>query len=162
MESNTTITIGSNSMAKDTDFAAFADDVHSLLRGELSAIEAYVMVLESLDNQVERDRVMEFLLNHQEAANYWTSVLVNQSIKPDSSSGPWGQFVKAFTASAKLLGNPAALEALKQGEEHGLNEYESALENGKLTRRMEQVVRDKFIPLQRRHIMSIESMKALR
>ena len=39
----------------------------------------------------------------------------------DTSSGAWGTFAKAVEGSAKLLGNKAAIRALKTGEEHGVN-----------------------------------------
>lgn len=43
---------------------------------------------------------------------------------PVHDSGAWGEWAKLVMGTAKLLGDKAALKALKEGEESGLKEYQ--------------------------------------
>jgi hypothetical protein len=47
---------------------------------------------------------------------------------------------------------------LKEGEEHGLNEYRDLLKSSDISPEQKQHVRDVFIPNQERHIKSIGAM----
>ncbi len=58
------------------------------------------------------------------------------------------------------LGDAAALKALKEGEEHGLKDYESALD--KVDAMTRQIIAADLIPAQRRHIQQLDSLLAQR
>lgn len=135
--------------------------LHSILRGEISAVESYRQVLEILRDDPEVHRLEQFSQDHQKAVTYWTQEIGSLGDQPDRDSGAWGSVVKAFTGSAKLLGNTTALQALKQGEVHGLNEYRELLENDDVSATHKQFIRDNFIPNQERHITSIDAMMKL-
>lgn len=47
--------------------------------------------------------------------------------EPSKGSGIWGAFAKAVQAGANLLGDPIAIAALEEGEDHGLALYRDAL-----------------------------------
>lgn len=128
-----------------------------LLRGEVSAMEAYTQVLDKIKS-AEARRLEEFLNDHRKAVTYWKSQVEKMNVDIPFSSGPWGDVVEAFVGSAKLFGNRAALKALQEGEEHGLSEYREALKHPDLPVAIKKQIKDTFIPNQERHINSIIAM----
>ena len=74
-------------------------------------------------------------------------------------SSDLGAFAKAVEGTAKLLGNAAALKALKEGEEHGLKDYEDALNDKNLPADCQALIRG-LIPRQRQHITTLDGLKA--
>lgn len=134
------------------------NNMEDILRGELSAIEAYQQVMETVNDNPEVTRLTEFLADHREAASYWKKKVRVEHETPDSMSGAWGTFVQAFVGSAKLLGNTAALKALKEGEEHGLNQYENLLAEDDISAVDKDHLRKVLIPNQKRHINNIDAM----
>jgi len=135
------------------------DQMNSMLRGEISATEAYQMVLEKLEHDPDGPKLHQFLDDHQAAVTYWKEQIDREGAFSDESSGPWGTAVEAFVATAKLLGNVAALSALKEGEEHGLKLYEEMLASDDLTMDQRNYIRDVLIANQRKHIANLEAMK---
>lgn len=135
------------------------DEMNSVLRGEISATEAYQSVLKKLETDPDSGKLHQFLDDHQSAVTYWQDQIDREGAFHEESSGPWGTAVEAFVATAKLLGNVAALSALKEGEEHGLKLYEQMLANDDITMDQRNYIRDVLIPKQRQHISSLEAMK---
>lgn len=131
--------------------------LNSLLRGEMSAIETYRQAIEKFAGEPEVDQLRAMRLDHRDAADALWHHIERHGAAPSEGSGPWGAFAKAVEGSAKLLGNTAALKALKEGEEHGLKEYQDALEDGKLPADCAELIRG-FIPKQRQHIEWIDRM----
>lgn len=141
-------------MAVTTD----TNTLNSLLRGEMSAIETYRQAIEKLgdvhDPLVEELRAMQ--RDHRDAADALWHHVEQHGGTPSKDSGPWGAFAKAIEGTAKLLGNTSALKALKEGEEHGLKDYEDAL-NHDLPADCQALIRG-LIPRQRAHISTIDSL----
>ena len=85
-----------------------------------------------------------------------------KGISFSSDSGAWGSWAKVVTGSAKMLGEKAALKALKEGEEHGLKQYKDALDSDDLPVEVRTVIKQDFIPSQQNHINIIDNlMKAV-
>ena len=103
------------------------DTLNSLLRGELSATETYQQALTQLQGTQGYDDLKGIHREHREAANTLRQHVHHYGAKPDQGSGAWGAFAKAVEGTAKAFGTDAALKALKEGEEHGMKEYEKAL-----------------------------------
>ena len=59
--------------------------------------------------------------------------------------------------TAKLLGDAAALKALKEGEEHGLKDYQDALEDKNLPADCQTLIRG-LIEKQRQHIPVLDRL----
>ena len=140
--------------------ATETNTLNSLLRGEMSAIETYRQAIEKLGNDphdpwIEQLRAAQ--RDHRDAADALYKHVEQHGGKPASDSGPWGAFAKAIEGTAKLLGNTAALKALKEGEEHGLKEYEAALEDKNLPADCLALVRG-MIPKQREHITALDGL----
>jgi hypothetical protein len=102
--------------------------LNSCLRSELSAIETYEQALQKnrahyADN-VNFERLTQILSDHRDAAAKLRSIIQQQGGTPSSDSGAWGTWSRTVMGAAKLLGDKAALKALKEGEESGLKEYQ--------------------------------------
>lgn len=134
--------------------------LNSLLRGEMSAIETYRQAIEKLGNDphdpwIEELRALQ--RDHRDAADALWHHVEQHGGKPSEGSGPWGSFAKAVEGVAKLLGNTGALKALKEGEEHGLKDYEDALQDHNLPADCQALIRG-ILPKQRAHIAVIDRL----
>jgi uncharacterized protein (TIGR02284 family) len=142
-------------MAVTTD----TNTLNSLLRGEMSAIETYRQAIEKLgdvnDPFVEELRAIQ--RDHRDAADALWHHVEQHGGTPSKDSGPWGTFAKAIEGTAKLLGNTSALKALKEGEEHGLKDYEDALNSQDLPADCQALIRS-LVPRQRAHISAIDQL----
>lgn len=137
--------------------------LQKLLRGELSAIEAYDQVIEKFGD--EKYRVVELLKSlvqdHEEAAFDLKQILRNEGVEPESDSGAWGSVVQAVITSAGLFGEAGALRTLKRGEEHGLEQYKDALEDDQVVHSRDYI-RFRSIPTQQLHIDRLSAFLYLR
>lgn len=97
--------------------------------------------------------------DHRDAAEVLLHHVEQYGGEPSKGSGAWGAFARAAEGTAKLFGNTAALKALKEGEEHGLKEYQDALESDDLAADCRDLVRT-LIPKQRQHIDVINQLMA--
>ena len=133
--------------------------LRKLLRGELSAVEAYEEVIDHIvrahNSNDETVRVQEalrsILKDHEDAVFFVKEMLRNEGVEPDEGSGVWGSVVQAVVASASLIGDDGALWALVKGEEHGLELYEDAIENGAIIHNRRHIL-TRSIPKQRAHL----------
>src|SRR5688572_24562249 len=103
------------------------DTLNSLLRGELAAVETYQQALAKLGDTKGAAELRRVHAEHRAAADALRQHVHQHGGQPAQGSGAWGAFAKAIEGTAKLFGNDAALKALKEGEEHGLKEYQRAL-----------------------------------
>src|SRR5262245_16098893 len=94
--------------------------LNSLLRGELAATETYQQAEAKLGDGPGADELRQIHAEHRWAANELRKYVHRFGGQPDQSSGAWGAFAKSVSGAAKLLGNTAALKALKEGEESGI------------------------------------------
>lgn len=131
--------------------------LNSLLRGEMSAIETYRQAIEKMDNEPGSDILHMLRVEHRDAADALWHHIENHGGKPSEDSGPWGSFAKAVEGTAKLFGNAAALKALKEGEEHGLKDYEEALKEEGLPADCQALIRG-LMEKQRAHIPLIDRL----
>ena len=103
--------------------------LNALLRLEMSAIETYRQALEKAGTEPGAQDLHRFAKDHRDAADQLWRHVEQHGGKPSEGSGAWGSWAKTVEGTAKLFGNAAALKALKEGEEHGLKDYQSALDN---------------------------------
>jgi rubrerythrin len=127
------------------------DTLNELLRGEMAAIETYRQALEVAEEGEPAETLRALRLHHRDAADVLWHHVEAHGGQPSDGSGAWGAFAKAVEGTARLLGNRAALKALQQGEEHGLQKYEEALRNG-LPLDCEMLIRETLLPRQRQHL----------
>lgn len=140
-----------------TTMVSAVETMNSLLRGELSATETYQQAMEKVGNGPGFSELKSIHAQHRAAANEFRQHVHQLGGKPDQGSGAWGAFAKAIEGTATLLGNKAALKALKEGEEHGLKEYQSAMVN----RELPQVCRDglsRLVSQTKNHVTTLDKL----
>ncbi len=104
--------------------------INRLLRGELAATETYQQAITKLGGDEAATPLRTIHADHRAAANELRQHVHQLGGQPNQDSGTWGTFAKAVQGSANLLGNKAAFKALKEGEEHGIKDYQDALAGG--------------------------------
>jgi hypothetical protein len=102
-------------------------NLEALYRGELAAVESYNTALSSTSLGHFRPLLTQCQRSHQNRVHLlgWRIHLLGGT--PPESSGAWGAFAKAVEGAATILGEKAAIATLEEGEDHGLNEYRSRL-----------------------------------
>lgn len=131
--------------------------LNSLLRGELSAIETYRQALAKVDTYSGAEQLRAIERDHQTAASTLRQHITRYGGDPSDSSGPWGGFAKLVEGAAKLFGDTASLKALKEGEEHGLKDYEEALNDRNMPAECQTLCREQ-IQKQRSHIATLDRL----
>lgn len=133
---------------------------NSLLRGELSAIQTYDQALEKFSGSSETATLERIRAEHEESAQILRNHIADMGGTPDSDSGAWGSFAQAVEATAKLLGESAALKALIEGEQHGIKEYEQALEKDEVMVEAKESIRETLLPSLFDHVATLEALRA--
>lgn len=72
-----------------------------------------------------------------------------------TKAGAWGTFATSWVGGAKLFGDKTALKAIKEGEEHGIGEYQEMLADKSLTPALKRVINQQLLPAQHAHIKTI-------
>jgi hypothetical protein len=130
--------------------------VDELIRGERAAVESINQVLEKVQNDNERKELDAIRQDHILAVDKLQRFASADLSESTQSSGAWGGFAKAFTAGASLFGDKASLQALKVGEDHGLNEYRQAMESSDINPELKNIIQGELLPNQEKHIHTIE------
>jgi|AntAceMinimDraft_11_1070367.scaffolds.fasta_scaffold41115_2 uncharacterized protein (TIGR02284 family) len=132
--------------------------LHEVLKGEIAATETYRQVLEKLDDDANRNFVNKIYDDHEGAVSQLKLHAAIHGETPLKESGAWGTFAQAYTGAAKIFGDKAALGALESGEEHGLTQYQDALNDESVDPLCKADIRNTFIPQQKNHIQSLDSL----
>jgi len=134
------------------------DQLNSLLRGEISAVETYTQALHKIEDDRAGDAALlrEIEIEHGKNAQLLREEVRKLGGEADNASGAWGVWAKTVEGVATLFGDPVALKALKEGEEHGLKDYKDALE--KLEGTSRDLVERLLIPAQHRHITLLDEL----
>ena len=98
-------------------------------------------------------------MEHQDSADDLREHLLEMEAVPDTDSGAWGSFAKAVEGTAKLLGESAALLALREGEEHGIREYKEALVGTDAMEEAKDLIRETLLPRLESHLPLLEGLK---
>ncbi len=140
----------------------FNQDINEILRGEISATEAYDQVFENFQKKDDAHKLIAMKEEHDKAIQYWTTEAIDEGKVPELESSLWGTMVEIFVGASKIIGDNTALSALKKGEEHGLDNYEKMLGFSSLTKLQKRQIENVFIPRQKKHIEILESMIGMR
>src|SRR5437868_4001705 len=127
------------------------DVLNRLLRGELSATETYQQALAKAGQEPRAAELRRIHDEHRTAANELRQHIHQHGGKPEQGSGAWGAWAKTVEGTAKLFGNAAAVKALKEGEEHGVKDYEDALNDASLPADCKDLIRNRLLPQTRSH-----------
>jgi len=118
------------------------ETLKSLLQGEMSAVETYEKALTKVNGAPDGAQLRQIWSDHNQAVSVLRDLLIRYNGELPSSSGAWGSFANAVQATANIFGDAAALKALKEGEEHGVKDYEAALNNPAVAADVKAVTRD--------------------
>jgi bacterioferritin (cytochrome b1) len=135
------------------------DPLNSLLRGEISAAETYRMAIDRVagsDSPANAALLREIQEEHGRAAQALRDRIRELGGQATESSGAWGAWAKTVQATMNLFGDSSSLKALKEGEEHGLKDYNDA--GSALDATSQELVQNQLIPQQRRHIDLLEQI----
>ena len=140
------------------------EQLNSLLRGELSAIETYEQAIPKFEDSATVQALTRIAGDHRTAATMLRDSIRTIGGEPDTSSGMWGSFAKTVTGAAKILGPQTVLVALREGEEHGIAEYDKAINNAELSHECVTMIRGDLLALCQKHLpvlnQHIEKLKA--
>jgi len=100
-----------------------AEILNDLLRGEMSAVEAYDLAIASMPRGDVARALRSLRDNHDHRVSLLRDRVRAYGIDPPPSSGAWGVVATTLQRAADLLGPGAALILLEEGEKHGLRRY---------------------------------------
>jgi uncharacterized protein (TIGR02284 family) len=133
--------------------------LNSLLRGEISAAETYRMAIDKVadsDNVANAGLLREIQEEHGRAAQGIRDRIRELGGDASDSSGAWGAWAKTVQGTMNLFGDAAALKSLKEGEEHGLKDYQEAIDD--VDPSSAQLIQNQLIPAQQRHIDLLDQL----
>jgi hypothetical protein len=138
------------------------DVCNRLLRGELSAVETYRQTLSRFDGDPAATTLRQILGEHEFAAELLRNNVLEMGGEPSTDSGAWGAFATAVQGVAQVFGESSAIKGLQQGEEHGLDDYEDALEDDDVMPSCKDMIRADLMPRARQHIASLNVLATKR
>lgn len=153
---NTTTTLN----RPETDTEECIAKCNSLLRGEISAVEAYEKVIEKFADEPEVASLQRFRSEHELAVHKLRAQVIEMHAIPETESGAWGYLTGAIQSAANLIGESSAISSLQQGEMLGQRAYADFLESPEPLPECKVLVRDTLLPMVNRHIEQLEKMNA--
>ena len=155
---NTTGTNDGSANYEMGDTGEAVRQLNSLLRGEISAAETYRMAIDKVAdaNAPNAGLLREIQEEHGRAAQGIRDRIRELGGEPSDSSGAWGAWAKTVQGTMNLFGDASALKSLKEGEEHGLKDYQEALDDVDPT--SVQLIQNQLIPAQQRHINLLDQL----
>jgi uncharacterized protein (TIGR02284 family) len=136
------------------------NQLNSLLRGEISAAETYKMAIDKVrdtDTSAPNAGLLrEIQEEHGRAAQGLRDRIRELGGEAADSSGAWGIWAKTVQGTMNIFGDTSSLKALKEGEEHGLKDYQEALDDVDAT--TGQLIQNQLIPAQQRHINLLDQL----
>lgn len=138
------------------------DVCNRLLRGELSAAETYRQTIGKFEADPAAATLRQILSEHEYAAELLRNNVIEMGGEPSTDSGAWGAFANSIQGVAKVFGESSALKGLQQGEEHGLDDYEDALEDDDVMPGCKELIRSELLPRTRRHIDTLQGLAQAR
>jgi bacterioferritin (cytochrome b1) len=136
--------------------------LNSFLRGEISAAETYKMAIDKVSHSEDAgastnmSMLREIQEEHGRAAQAIRDRIRELGGSPSDSSGAWGAWAMTVQGTANLFGDASALKSLKEGEEHGLKDYQEGLDDIDMT--SADLVSNQLIPAQQRHINLLDQL----
>jgi hypothetical protein len=138
-----------------------ADVLNHLLRGEISATETYEQAIGKFTDPADRtvaNAITRLRDEHQRSVDTLRSRVSAHGGTPADGAGVWGVFANAVAGAAKLIGPQTALAALKQGELHGIDDYEKAVANQEVTPETRFLIRNELLPRCREHVANLDGI----
>lgn len=144
---------------RGTATSSEVDTLNSLLRGEIAAVETYDQAIEKLtdsDKDYDTQPLRRIRQEHADHVAKLQTRIRSYGGEPSDGAGAWGVFANAVQGAAKLMGPQTALAALKQGEEHGIGDYQKALESDDVSTENKHLIRTELLPRCEQHLSALD------
>lgn len=117
-------------MAIATDSKEIISDLSDLIELDYDAIAAYKAAIERLDNAAYKEKLSEFLGDHERHVEELSSALRKQGGTPPTDGDALEIMTKGKVVIGGLFGDDAILKAMSANEEVTNKKYEEAVETG--------------------------------
>ena len=157
-----TLNPNANAASSNYDMGDTGESVrqlNSLLRGEISAAETYRMAIDKVaggDDIANAGLLREIQEEHGRAAQGIRDRIRELGGEPSDSSGAWGAWAKSVQGTMNLFGDVSALKSLKEGEEHGLKDFQEAIDD--VDPSSMRLIQNQLLPAQQRHINLLDQL----
>jgi len=132
------------------------DRLNRLVRGETAAVETYLQALAKVQDEPAVSELRRILADHETAVAKLRTQVSELGGEPAESSGLWGSWAQLFEGTAKLFGPESAMSALREGEKHGVSEYEASLEDESFDPKHKTLIRTELLPQSHTHIQMLD------
>ncbi len=133
--------------------------LNSLLRSEISATESYSQAIPRVARRASDVELLRAIAkDHGTAVKTIRSEIERHGGKPEETSGVWPALTKRIDGPASVFGDAVALQALKDGEERGLEDYRDALQ--RINDTTGEFIARSLIPAQEKHIRKLDEIIA--
>jgi uncharacterized protein (TIGR02284 family) len=133
------------------------ETLNTFLRGEISAVETYRQAIDHVSDDRIRSQLEDCLHDHEHRVEALRERIEKLGGNPSGGSGLWGTFAKLVQAGADTLGEKAAIQALEEGEDHGLSDYQRDMD--KTHGEARRFVRMELLPAQKRTHEQLSRLK---
>lgn len=120
--------------------------LRSFCRGEISARDSYVVALTYPLLSEHKSTLVECMESHQRRAELLAQEIERLGGKVPESAGPWGALTDIIERSAITFGRSMAVKALREGEDHGIRDYQADIP--KLDPEVREFVESEILPWQ--------------
>lgn len=138
---------------------ACIDQCNELLRGEISAVQTYAMALRRFPDEESSPLLREIRDEHAASVEELRENIERMGGEPITDPGAWGSFARTVEKAASLLGEGAAVEALRQGEQYGVGLYRSAIDSEDTEVNSRLLYSERLLPRLFTHLTRLESIQ---
>ncbi len=132
---------------------------NSLLRGEISAGEAYGFAIDRFSDLPAAEVLRGIRSEHAESAAILAAQVRAMGGEPEKTSGAWGIFTSAIQGTANLFGAESAISSLKQGEEMGRQDYQDAILDDQVMPECKRMIEESLLPRILNHLIVLEKLE---
>lgn len=133
------------------------DQLNSFLRGEISAVETYRQAMGHVNTDLVRMALDDCRQDHEHRVQALREHIEQMGGTPAEGSGVWGTFAKVVQGGAGAMGEKATVQALEEGEDHGLADYQRDLDS--VHGEARRFVRMELLPAQKRTHERLSKLK---
>jgi len=134
------------------------ETLNSLLGYQQAAVETYDKALLKLEDPHVLADLHMIREEHAQAETLLRQKVQELGGKPIEASGPWGACAAAITGEENTIGVATALAALRQGEEHSINEFEDTLRHEDINPDSKNLIRSQLLPAGRKHVAELNRL----
>lgn len=132
--------------------------LNSLLGYQQAAVETYDQALHKLEDPHVLADLHMIREEHAQAETLLRKKVQELGGKPVEASGAWGACAAAITSEENTIGVATALAALRQGEEHSINEFEDTLNQKDMNPDSKNLIRSQLLPASRKHVAELNRL----